>query len=158
MVLFNFVTHEGKAMSSIKQPRWKVALWQSYNTEPAMLRVPIILLIFVFLWGVNLWLLEKARLPYHGALSLKTANLTTIFFPRHVPPHSIFFHTKLLIELDGDQKIPVQTTLTTINLSKTAMLKRIVSKLSSPAELILLTLRLLFFASRDGALAAGCCC
>ena len=66
-------------MSSIKQPRWKVALWQSYNTEPAMLRVPIILLIFVFLWGVNLWLLEKARLPYHGALSLKTANLTTIF-------------------------------------------------------------------------------
>jgi hypothetical protein len=66
-------------MSSIKHPRWKVALWGIDNVEPAMLRVPIILLIFVFLWGVNMWLFEKTRLPYHGALSIKTANLTTIF-------------------------------------------------------------------------------
>jgi hypothetical protein len=64
--------------SSIKFPRWKVALWDSYNVEPAMLRVPLILLIFVFLWGLNLWLMERARLPYHGALSIKTANITTI--------------------------------------------------------------------------------
>ena len=35
--------------------------------------------MFIFLWGFNLWILEKIRIQYHGVLSIKSPNLPFIF-------------------------------------------------------------------------------
>lgn len=49
------------------------------SIEPAMLRVPIVVIAFLFLWGLNIWFLERLRIQYHGVLSIKTVPLTFIF-------------------------------------------------------------------------------
>lgn len=41
-------------------------------------RVPIVIIIFVVLWAMNLWILDKLRIPYHFVLSIKSANLSVI--------------------------------------------------------------------------------
>jgi hypothetical protein len=44
-----------------------------------MLRVPIVIILFICLWGINLWLFEKLRFPYQTILSIKAANLAFVF-------------------------------------------------------------------------------
>lgn len=44
-----------------------------------MLRIPIVIILFIFLWGINIWLFEKLRFPYPTILSIKSANLGFIF-------------------------------------------------------------------------------
>ena len=56
-------------------PKWKQSLWDNNSIEPAMLRVPIVLLAFVFLWGINVVILDKFKLPYQSAMSIKSGNV-----------------------------------------------------------------------------------
>ena len=53
-------------------PKWKEALWDSNSVEPAMLRVPIVIIVFLVLWGFNVLIFEKIRLQYQNVLSIKT--------------------------------------------------------------------------------------
>jgi len=64
-----------KATSTLSL-KWKMALWEKNSIEPAMLRVPIVMIVFLFLWAANVWLFERARLQYYGVLSIKTVPLT----------------------------------------------------------------------------------
>lgn len=56
-------------------PKWKEALWDSNSVEPAMLRVPIVIIVFVALWGLNIFIFEKIRLQYQNVLSIKSGIL-----------------------------------------------------------------------------------
>jgi hypothetical protein len=56
-------------------PKWKQSLWDNNSIEPAMLRVPIVLLAFVFLWGINVVILDKFKLPYQSVMSIKSGNV-----------------------------------------------------------------------------------
>jgi hypothetical protein len=56
-------------------PAWKMALWEKNSVEPAMLRAPIILIIFVILWAGVVFLMDKSRLPYSAVLSIKASPL-----------------------------------------------------------------------------------
>ena len=59
--------------------KWKSALWTKDTTEPAMLRVPIVLILFLFLWAANIWIFEKLRIQYYSALSIKSNPLAFTF-------------------------------------------------------------------------------
>ena len=65
-----------QAAQDAQAARWKVAMWAKDTTEPAMLRSPIVLIFFLFLWAGNVWLLEKMGISYHGVLSIKASPLT----------------------------------------------------------------------------------
>lgn len=53
-------------------PKWKMALWDKNAVEPAMLRAPIILIIFVIFWAIVVLIMDKTHLPYNAVLSIKT--------------------------------------------------------------------------------------
>lgn len=50
---------------------WKTALWDRQSIEPAMLRVPIVLISFILLWSMNLYILERNKMQYLPCISLK---------------------------------------------------------------------------------------
>jgi hypothetical protein len=54
-------------------PKWKTALWEANAIEPAMLRAPFIIILFLFLWGINTAIFEKARLQYYMTLNIKNS-------------------------------------------------------------------------------------
>ena len=54
-------------------PRWKESVWDRNSVEPAMLRVPIVLLTFIVLWGLNIIIFDRFKLQYHGVMSIKTS-------------------------------------------------------------------------------------
>lgn len=72
--LRNFISRMVVSTSEQTQtPSWKAALWNRESIEPAMLRVPIIIIGYVFLWAGNLWLLERnSKMQYLNVLSLKS--------------------------------------------------------------------------------------
>lgn len=51
-------------------PSWKSALWEANSVEPAILRAPFLVIIFLFLWGFDILILEKSRIQYFSALNL----------------------------------------------------------------------------------------
>ena len=61
---------------SAQSLKWKLAMWTRDTTEPAMLRVPIVIIFFVVLWAGNCWLLDRLGIAYHGVLSIKSNPLT----------------------------------------------------------------------------------
>jgi hypothetical protein len=61
------------AALKVVHPRWKVLLWERNSIEPAMLRVPIIIIVFVILWSLALFILDKLRVDYPYVLSPKTS-------------------------------------------------------------------------------------
>lgn len=70
--------------TAVRQPqdvssRWKNALWEKDSIEPAMLRVPVIMIIMLFLWGINIVFLERNRLQYYNVLNMKAVSTTNIF-------------------------------------------------------------------------------
>lgn len=71
----SLIAKAGTIVSS--QGSWKSALWARDSIEPAILRVPIIIITFSFLWIMNMLLLDRNRLQYHSVLSIKSA--PTIF-------------------------------------------------------------------------------
>jgi len=62
----------------IKHPKWKLALWARDSIEPALLRVPIVILLFLALWGINIWILDKFKLQYSPVLSVRTVSVSFV--------------------------------------------------------------------------------
>jgi len=54
-------------------------LWEKASVEPAMLRVPIVIIVFVVLVGISLFVLEKMRIDYGFVLTTRTAPFAFIF-------------------------------------------------------------------------------
>jgi len=67
---------EAAAIKDAQNLKWKLAMWTRDTTEPAMLRVPLAIIFFVFLWAGNVWLLDRMGIGYHGVLSIKSNPLT----------------------------------------------------------------------------------
>ena len=51
---------------------WKIQLWESASVEAAMLRAPMIFLITLLFWGINLWIYERIRLQYYNVLAIRS--------------------------------------------------------------------------------------
>lgn len=51
-------------------PSWKAALWETNSVDPAMLRAPFLIIVFMFLWGINIMIFEKSRVQYFKALNI----------------------------------------------------------------------------------------
>jgi hypothetical protein len=93
------------------------------STEPAMIRFPLILLFYLFLWGVNLFFLDQCHLQYYGVLGVKNGSqklslsLCLIFYlgqTSFVLYSAIFFsilYTVHLILVHGIFDIATETTL-----------------------------------------------
>ena len=69
----NLLSQEDTVKSSV--PKWKESLWDNNSVEPAMLRVPIVILTFVFLWGINIFIFDRFKLQYHTVMSIKSGDL-----------------------------------------------------------------------------------
>lgn len=54
---------------------WKAQLWSQDSVTPAIQRAPIVVLVFICLWYMNLVLLDKNKVNYAGVLGLKTPAL-----------------------------------------------------------------------------------
>ena len=89
--------------------RWKVALWEPNSTEPAMLRVPIVIIFFIFLWGMNVWILDKLNIPYANALSIKKGPIMFIFVTGTI---LIFSYSLLMTILSNMLGISVENSIT----------------------------------------------
>jgi hypothetical protein len=57
------------------EPAWKSALWETNSIEPAMLRAPLLIIIFLFMWVCNVLILENSRVQYFKALNLTKGNI-----------------------------------------------------------------------------------
>ena len=55
--------------------RWKTALWEASSVEPAMLRGPFVILLFVFLWAANVLVFDRLHLQYHSVLNIRSGKL-----------------------------------------------------------------------------------
>ena len=69
---------KGIISASNALPQWKQTLWDKNSTEPAMIRVPIVIISFIMLWGLNILILDKYRLQYHSVMSIR-AGLIILF-------------------------------------------------------------------------------
>ncbi len=47
------------------------AVWDNSLVVPSLLRAPLMLILFVFVWGINVYVLEQARIPYAQSLLVK---------------------------------------------------------------------------------------
>jgi undecaprenyl pyrophosphate phosphatase UppP len=45
-------------------PKWKLTLWENNSIEAALIRVPIVVIVFIILWGGVMLILEKSRYIY----------------------------------------------------------------------------------------------
>ncbi len=70
-LLDNSVENVGSTASTIV-PKWKESLWDVSSTEPAMLRVPIVVLTFIILFAVDIVILDRFKLQYHNVMSVKS--------------------------------------------------------------------------------------
>lgn len=61
-------------------PKWKESIWERSSIEPAMLRAPIMIILFIALWGVNVIIFERLRFQYHHVLSSKPQSLAFLFY------------------------------------------------------------------------------
>jgi len=55
--------------------RWKASFWEPNSVDPAMMRVPVVLIAFIFLWSANIFMLDRCCLSYHGVLGIKSGPL-----------------------------------------------------------------------------------
>ena len=58
---------------------WKVKLWARESTEPAMGRAPIVVLVFIGLWYINLMLLDHNKVNFAGVLIKTPASAFTMY-------------------------------------------------------------------------------
>lgn len=63
---------KGYTVSDVAIPKWKESLWDSNSVDPAMLRVPIVFLIFIILWGVNVLIFDRFKLQYQNVMFVKS--------------------------------------------------------------------------------------
>jgi hypothetical protein len=50
---------------------WKLSVWDRANIDPAILRVPIVVILFIFLWGTDIGIFEKFRVQYGSVLGMR---------------------------------------------------------------------------------------
>ena len=60
--------------------KWIIAIWDTNAVEPAMLRVPLVIFLLMFLWSINVFLMDMLKVPYTDVLSVKSSKLMYIFF------------------------------------------------------------------------------
>ena len=60
-------------------PKWMLSLWERSSIEPAMIRAPIVILLFLVLWGINVMIFERLRFKYHTVLTSKRHSLSFVF-------------------------------------------------------------------------------
>lgn len=48
--------------------KWRKAFWEPSLTQPSLLRVPLIITLFLLLWGFNVYILDKLKVPYHAVI------------------------------------------------------------------------------------------
>jgi hypothetical protein len=65
---------KGYIASDTTIPKWKESLWDSNSVDPAMLRVPIVFLIFIILWGANVLIFDRFKLQYQNVMFVKSGN------------------------------------------------------------------------------------
>lgn len=71
----------GRAQNDVPAvPAWKSALWEANSVDPAMLRAPFLIIIFLFLWGINIVVFEKSRIQYFKALGISRGADRSVFF------------------------------------------------------------------------------
>jgi hypothetical protein len=44
--------------------KWQRMFWERNLVEPAVLRVPLIVILFLLLWSLNVYILDKLRIQY----------------------------------------------------------------------------------------------
>jgi len=49
-------------------PKWKVGVWDEAQVNPALVRPPALVILFLFLWALNVWCYESNRLHYTKVL------------------------------------------------------------------------------------------
>jgi EXS family len=59
---------------------WKIGVWDRTSVEPAMLRFPIMTILFIMLWAVNVIIFDRLQLPYHRVLSSKQQSISFLFY------------------------------------------------------------------------------
>lgn len=47
-------------------------MWERSSVEPAILRLPVVVLFMLFLWGIDIWIFERIRLQYYNVLMIRT--------------------------------------------------------------------------------------
>ena len=65
-------------------PTWKAALWETNSVDPAMLRAPLLIISFLFLWGCNILLLEKGRVQYFKALNISKGIVLDVYIYAYI--------------------------------------------------------------------------
>ena len=85
-LLDSTVEKVGSTASTIV-PKWKESLWDVSSTEPAMLRVPIVVLTFIILFALDVVILDRFKLQYHNVMSIKSGEcMLHITFSGRVSP------------------------------------------------------------------------
>jgi hypothetical protein len=52
--------------------KWKSSFWEDDVVDAAILRAPVVLIFFLYLWAANIFILDKCNLQYHGVLGIKS--------------------------------------------------------------------------------------
>lgn len=59
---------------------WKHALWDPSDTDAAMMRVPACLIFFLFLWSIDLFVMDSIQLSYYRVLGIKPQGGSPLIF------------------------------------------------------------------------------
>ena len=79
-ILRRFLLGASEQASLHNAPKWILSIWDhKHAIEPAMLRVPLVVFSFLFLWSVNVYFLERSLIPYHSTISVKSINAFSVF-------------------------------------------------------------------------------
>ena len=60
--------------------QWKLAVWNPSVLDAAMMRVPGCLIFFLFLWAIDVWVMDMIQLSYHHVLGLKPSTNSPLCF------------------------------------------------------------------------------
>ena len=56
------------------------AIWDKNAVEPALLRVPLVIFLFLILWSLNVLLMDKCKVPYASVLSVRSSKYFLIIY------------------------------------------------------------------------------
>lgn len=52
--------------------RWKSSFWEHDVVDAAILRAPVVLIFFLYLWSANVFILDRINLQYYAVLGIKS--------------------------------------------------------------------------------------
>ena len=59
---------------------WKHALWDPADIDATVIRVPICLIFFLFLWSIDLFVMDTIHLTYHQVLGMRQSSGSPLLF------------------------------------------------------------------------------